>query len=143
MIAFEGHCERVCTIHLCVEFAFARVPRPQVDTLKVGWCKIGEGDGAKALADLLMFNQTLSTVDLRGNILVRPPSGTRAAPCYCAVLAVTEDVHAGCSSTLRAALHALHLAPAVWDVLQSARPTKSTLFGPRRVTRAASSWPGR
>lgn len=43
----------------------------QVDTLKVGWCKIGDGDGAKALADLLMFNQTLSTVDLRGNILVR------------------------------------------------------------------------
>lgn len=42
----------------------------QVDTLKVGWCKIGDGDGAKALADLLMFNQTLSTVDLRGNILV-------------------------------------------------------------------------
>jgi hypothetical protein len=42
-----------------------------VDTLKVGWCKIGEADGAKALADLLMFNQTLSTVDLRGNILVR------------------------------------------------------------------------
>lgn len=47
------------------------IPRSQVDTLKVGWCKIGEADGAKALADLLMFNQTLSTVDLRGNILVR------------------------------------------------------------------------
>lgn len=40
-------------------------------TLKIGWCKIGEAEGAKALADLLMFNQTLSTVDLRGNILVR------------------------------------------------------------------------
>lgn len=61
-----------------------------MDTLKIGWCKIGDGDGAKALADLLMFNQTLSTVDLRGNILVRlgfvglshlhPPASVHCGP---------------------------------------------------------------
>jgi hypothetical protein len=43
----------------------------QVDTLKVGWCNIEHGDGAKAVSDLLMHNQTLVTVDLRGNKLVR------------------------------------------------------------------------
>jgi hypothetical protein len=90
----------------------ARLPWLQVDTLKVGWCKIGEGDGAKALADLLMFNQTLSTVDLRGNILVRPPSpGTHPARRRCAVSAVTEVLHAGCLHTLRAGPNVLHLAP--------------------------------
>ena len=47
------------------------VPAWQVDTLKIGWCNIEDGDGAKALADLLMFNQTLATVDARGNKLVR------------------------------------------------------------------------
>lgn len=45
-----------------------------MDTLKIGWCNIEDGDGAKALADLLMFNQTLATVDMRGNKLVRVPA---------------------------------------------------------------------
>ena len=76
--AFKGHRERMCKHRFSTGVQF---PRPQVDTLKVGWCKIGEADGAKALADLLMFNQTLSTVDLRGNILVRLPSGMHPAPC--------------------------------------------------------------
>jgi Ran GTPase-activating protein (RanGAP) involved in mRNA processing and transport len=38
-----------------------------VETLKLGWCHVGSGDGAKAVADLLMFNSTLVTLDLRGN----------------------------------------------------------------------------
>ena len=36
-------------------------------TLKMGWCKLGADEGAQALADLLMFNTTLASVDLRGN----------------------------------------------------------------------------
>ncbi len=39
----------------------------QVETLKMGWCNVGAEDGAKAVADLLMFNSTLVTLDLRGN----------------------------------------------------------------------------
>lgn len=41
----------------------------QLETLKVGWCKIGSGDGAKAIGDLIMFNTTISSLDLRGNNL--------------------------------------------------------------------------
>ena len=33
----------------------------------MGWCNVGADDGAKAVADLLMFNSTLVTLDLRGN----------------------------------------------------------------------------
>ena len=33
----------------------------------MGWCNIGPDDGAKAVADLLMFNSTLVVLDLRGN----------------------------------------------------------------------------
>jgi Leucine Rich repeat len=40
---------------------------PQVETLRLGWCKIGEKEGAKAVADLVMFNTTLAVLDLRGN----------------------------------------------------------------------------
>lgn len=36
-------------------------------TLKMGWCKLGADEGAQAVADLLMFNTTLASVDLRGN----------------------------------------------------------------------------
>ena len=39
----------------------------QVETLKMGWCNVGPDDGAKAVADLLMFNSTVKTLDLRGN----------------------------------------------------------------------------
>jgi hypothetical protein len=39
----------------------------QVETLKMGWCNVGPDDGAKAVADLLMFNSTIKTLDLRGN----------------------------------------------------------------------------
>lgn len=33
----------------------------------MGWCNVGPDDGAKAVADLLMFNSTVKTLDLRGN----------------------------------------------------------------------------
>ena len=33
----------------------------------MGWCNVGPDDGAKAVADLLMFNDTIATLDLRGN----------------------------------------------------------------------------
>ena len=52
----------------------------QIDVLKAGWCKIGEKDGAKAIADLILFNTTLTTLDLRGNGLSNPgrfPQRTR------------------------------------------------------------------
>lgn len=52
----------------------------QIDVLKAGWCKIGEKDGAKAIADLILFNTTLTTLDLRGNGLSNPgktPQGAR------------------------------------------------------------------
>ena len=39
----------------------------QVETLRLSWCKLGSGEGAKSVADLLLFNTTLSMVDLRGN----------------------------------------------------------------------------
>jgi hypothetical protein len=34
----------------------------KLETLKLGWCKIGGGDGAAAIADLIMFNTSLVTV---------------------------------------------------------------------------------
>ena len=33
----------------------------------MGWCKIGKTDGAAAVADLIMFNTTLRSLDVRGN----------------------------------------------------------------------------
>jgi Ran GTPase-activating protein (RanGAP) involved in mRNA processing and transport len=39
----------------------------QVETLKMGWCHVGADAGAKAVADLLMFNSSLAVLDLRGN----------------------------------------------------------------------------
>jgi hypothetical protein len=47
----------------------------------MGWCKVGGGEGAKALADLVMFNTTLRTLDLRGNSL--GDDGKRAAFLAC------------------------------------------------------------
>ena len=42
---------------------------PQLlDTLKLGWCKLGPA-GAKHIAELLSFNSTLVALDLRGNEL--------------------------------------------------------------------------
>lgn len=33
----------------------------------MGWCKLGKTDGASAVADLIMFNTTLHSIDVRGN----------------------------------------------------------------------------
>ena len=41
----------------------------QVEKLGLGWCKVGAEEGARSLADLLMFNTSLRSVDLRGNEL--------------------------------------------------------------------------
>ena len=55
----------------------------------MGWCKLGADEGAQALADLLMFNTTLASIDLRGNGLGdagawRPPEtgGAGAGPSF-------------------------------------------------------------
>lgn len=37
-----------------------------MDSLKLGWCKLEE-QGAKAIADLIMYNTSLASIDLRGN----------------------------------------------------------------------------
>lgn len=44
----------------------------QLDTLKLGWCKIGPEEGASAIADLIMYNTSISSLDLRGNNLGDP-----------------------------------------------------------------------
>lgn len=33
----------------------------------MGWCKLGKTDGPAAVADLIMFNNTLHSLDVRGN----------------------------------------------------------------------------
>lgn len=33
----------------------------------MAWCQVGDRDGAKAVADLVMFNTSLRVLDLRGN----------------------------------------------------------------------------
>ena len=33
----------------------------------MGWCKLGKIEGAAAVADLIMFNTTLDSLDVRGN----------------------------------------------------------------------------
>ena len=45
------------------------LPVPQLDSLKLGWCKVGGQDGARAVQDLVMFAPTLKLLDLRGNSL--------------------------------------------------------------------------
>ncbi|KAK9812234.1 hypothetical protein WJX73_005974 [Symbiochloris irregularis] len=44
----------------------------QVENLRLGWCKLGSGKAAEAIADLLQLNTTLKVVDLRGNNLKDP-----------------------------------------------------------------------
>lgn len=40
---------------------------PQIETVGLGWCKVGSGEGVKAVADMLMYNQSIRRLDLRGN----------------------------------------------------------------------------
>ena len=42
-------------------------PSLQLEVLGMGWCKVGSGDGVKAVADMLMYNNTIRRLDLRGN----------------------------------------------------------------------------
>lgn len=53
---------------MCPCVAAAHLP-PQLTTLKLGWCKVAGGDGARALSDLLLLNASLTHLDLRGNSL--------------------------------------------------------------------------
>jgi len=34
----------------------------KLEVLKLGWCKVGGGEGSKAMADLLMYNKSLRQV---------------------------------------------------------------------------------
>ncbi|KAL4856961.1 DIS3-like exonuclease 2 [Chlorella vulgaris] len=49
--------------------AFAEIIKydMKLEVLGMGWCKVGNGDGVKAVADMLMYNQTIRRLDLRGN----------------------------------------------------------------------------
>eukprot|EP00873_Tetraselmis_striata_P004342 jgi/Tetstr1/424606/TSEL_015128.t1 len=47
----------------------AKYDLPAVEILKLGWCTIGGVDGAVALSDLIMYNTSMQTLDLRGNNL--------------------------------------------------------------------------
>lgn len=40
----------------------------KVETLKLGWCKIGEFEGARAVADLIRFNQSIVQVSRIGSL---------------------------------------------------------------------------
>lgn len=57
-------CQAVCHPGACTRTTDLLL---QIETLKVGWCKIGGAEGAKAVGDLLMFNTSLQLLDLRGN----------------------------------------------------------------------------
>jgi hypothetical protein len=45
----------------------------------MGWCKVGENEGAKAIADLILFNTSIATLDLRGNSLNNPGGAPASA----------------------------------------------------------------
>ena len=60
-------CKRTLGQQLTITFKERRAAAQGLTTLKMGWCKLGADEGAQAVADLLMFNTTLASVDLRGN----------------------------------------------------------------------------
>jgi hypothetical protein len=53
--------DRLCATSLS-SFTGAFKHETKLETLKLGWCKVGGGEGAKALADLLMYNKSLMHV---------------------------------------------------------------------------------
>lgn len=57
---FQNHCISLCTVNACCAGAFKF--ETKLEVLKLGWCKVGGGEGAKAMADLLMYNKTLRQV---------------------------------------------------------------------------------
>lgn len=73
----------------------------------MGWCKIGEKDGAKAIADLILFNTSLTTLDLRGNGLGNSGETllfvhTSASPrLICGEMALATLLKHSCSCTRR------------------------------------------
>lgn len=56
--------EKVCMPSSSAAGAFKH--NTKLETLKLGWCKVGGGEGARALADLLMFNKSLIQVGEAG-----------------------------------------------------------------------------
>lgn len=50
----------MCAVTACPAGAFKF--ETKLEVLKLGWCKVGGGEGAKAMADLLMYNKTLRQV---------------------------------------------------------------------------------
>ena len=76
----------------------------QIDVLKMGWCKIGEKDGAKAIADLILFNTSLTTLDLRGNGLGNAGEQHRQPQCdayTCMLAAISRQFTVGLSAELQ------------------------------------------
>lgn len=52
----------LCMLIVHVVHAGAFKFETKLEVLKLGWCKVGGGEGAKAMADLLMYNKTLRQV---------------------------------------------------------------------------------
>lgn len=130
----------------------------QVETLKMGWCNVGPDDGAKAVADLLMFNNTIATLDLRGNGLMDAGApftcgSVGAHQCRCRsgrhVLLVTALLRQSCR------LRSIHCLPVHDNAVQPSHhntapgesvlrllillQVQSTWGGPSRSTRMTSS----
>jgi Ran GTPase-activating protein (RanGAP) involved in mRNA processing and transport len=91
----------------------------------MGWCKVGSGEGVQAVADMLMYNQTLRRLDLRGNGLGNDG----------------EEAGAALGCTLRRTWHALQqpdmTAALLWRTLEG--PSLSAAGSrPARVHPSAS-----
>jgi hypothetical protein len=68
--AWSRHISVLCYC-TCATLPYVRLSRvaagafkhdTKLEVLKLGWCKVGGGEGARALADLLMFNNSLVQV---------------------------------------------------------------------------------
>jgi hypothetical protein len=55
----------LCAAAVCCTGAFKF--ETKLEVLKLGWCKVGGGEGSKAMADLLMYNKTLRQVSKQCN----------------------------------------------------------------------------
>ncbi len=103
-VFYRPRCRQACQSNLAAPSPPRRTslpPPPQaLSELKLGWCKLGL-DGGRHAADLLMFNATLSALDLRGNALgndgaiVLARGLKQARRCVCILVCVHEAcVHA-------------------------------------------------
>lgn len=85
----------------------------------MGWCKVGAGDGAKAVADMLMYNGSMRRLDLRGNGFGNDGALLRcAAVLRCAGAALWDGRHAAPGP----ANQHTHLAPCATFPLRPGRP---------------------